>query len=91
MSSAPALLTIQQKLLLDHLRHTRGSPLSVERLVAVLYGSRADGGPDQANKVVTVQMAKLRQWLPMKNEVLAFTQAPATQGGGGALLVLLRG
>jgi len=42
-------------------------------------------------KGLGVLKAKLRQWLPMKNEVLAFTQAPATQGGGGALLVLLRG
>jgi DNA-nicking Smr family endonuclease len=41
-------------------------------------------------KGLGVLKAKLRRWLPMKDEVLAFTQAPATQGGGGALLVLLR-
>jgi DNA-nicking Smr family endonuclease len=37
-----------------------------------------------------VLKSALRKWLPMKNEVLAFTQAPAAQGGGGALLVLLK-
>ena len=41
-------------------------------------------------KGLGVLKAKLRRWLPMKDEVLAFTQAPAAQGGGGALLVLLR-
>jgi DNA-nicking Smr family endonuclease len=41
-------------------------------------------------KGLGVLRAKLRRWLPMKEEVLAFTQAPAAQGGGGALLVLLR-
>ena len=41
-------------------------------------------------KGLGVLKGTLRKWLPMKNEVLAFTQAPATQGGGGALLVLLR-
>ena len=41
-------------------------------------------------KGLGVLKAKLRRWLPRKEEVLAFTQAPATQGGSGALLVLLR-
>ena len=41
-------------------------------------------------KGLGVLKAKLRKWLPMKDEVLAFTQAPAAQGGSGALLVLLR-
>jgi DNA-nicking Smr family endonuclease len=42
-------------------------------------------------KGLGVLKAKLRKWRPMKDEVLAFTQAPAAQGGSGALLVLLRG
>ncbi len=42
-------------------------------------------------KGLGVLKGKLRKWLPMKNEVLAFTQAPAVQGGSGALLVLLKG
>ena len=41
-------------------------------------------------KGLGVLKAKLRRWLPMKDEVLAFTQAPAREGGAGALLVLLR-
>ncbi|MFN2644322.1 MAG: Smr/MutS family protein [Burkholderiales bacterium] len=32
----------------------------------------------------------LRKWL-LRDEVLAFTQAPAAQGGSGAVLVLLKG
>ena len=34
---------------------------------------------------------KVRVWLSRRDDVLAFCQAPANQGGGGALLVLLRG
>jgi DNA-nicking Smr family endonuclease len=33
---------------------------------------------------------KLRRWLPMRDEVLAFCQAPAAHGGAGAALVLLK-
>jgi DNA-nicking Smr family endonuclease len=37
-----------------------------------------------------VLKAKLRKWLPLRNEVLAFCQAPGAHGGGGALVVLLK-
>jgi len=37
-----------------------------------------------------VLKGKLRRWLPMRQEVLAFCQAPASEGGSGALLVLLK-
>ena len=37
-----------------------------------------------------VLKAKLRKWLPQRQEVLAYCQAPASEGGSGALLVLLR-
>ena len=37
-----------------------------------------------------VLKAKLRKWLPPRQEVLAYCQAPASEGGSGALLVLLR-
>jgi len=37
-----------------------------------------------------VLKAKLRRWLPQRDEVLACCQAPARDGGSGALLVLLR-
>ena len=38
-----------------------------------------------------VLKAKVRSWLARRADVLAFCQAPANQGGSGALLVLLRG
>jgi len=37
-----------------------------------------------------VLKGKVRQWLALREEVLAFCEAPATQGGSGALLVLLK-
>ena len=59
----PAGLSPQQTIMLDHLRHTRGSPLPVARFVEALYGARADGGPVTADNVVRVQMLHLRRWL----------------------------
>ena len=38
-----------------------------------------------------VLKGKVRVWLAQREEVLAFCQAPAPQGGSGAMLVLLRG
>ena len=38
-----------------------------------------------------VLKGKLRKWLPPRDEVLAFCQAPAAEGGSGAVLVLLKG
>ena len=37
-----------------------------------------------------VLKGKVYQWLKMRDEVLAFSQAPARDGGAGAVLVLLR-
>jgi len=37
-----------------------------------------------------VLKGKLRKWLALRDEVLAFSQAPALHGGAGAALVLLR-
>jgi DNA-nicking Smr family endonuclease len=37
-----------------------------------------------------VLKGKVYHWLRMREEVLAFSQAPAAQGGAGAVLVLLR-
>ncbi len=34
---------------------------------------------------------KLSGWLAQRDEVMAYCQAPQTEGGGGAVLVLLRG
>ena len=41
-------------------------------------------------KGLGILKAKLRKWLPQRDEVLAFCQAPQSEGGGGALLVLLK-
>jgi DNA-nicking Smr family endonuclease len=37
-----------------------------------------------------VLKGKLRKWLALRDEVLAFCQATAPQGGSGAVLVLLK-
>jgi DNA-nicking Smr family endonuclease len=37
-----------------------------------------------------VLKGKLRAWLMPRDEVLAFCQAPAAEGGAGAVLVLLK-
>ncbi len=37
-----------------------------------------------------VLKGKLRKWLAVRDEVVAFCQAPAADGGGGAVLVLLK-
>ena len=41
-------------------------------------------------KGLGILKAKLRKWLPQREEVLAYCQAPASEGGSGALLVLLK-
>jgi DNA-nicking Smr family endonuclease len=41
-------------------------------------------------KGLGILKAKLGKWLPQREEVLAYCQAPANDGGGGALLVLLK-
>ena len=41
-------------------------------------------------KGLGILKAKLNRWLPQRDEVLAFCQAPAAEGGAGALLVLLK-
>ena len=41
-------------------------------------------------KGLGILKAKLRRWLPLRQEVLAYCQAPANDGGSGAILVLLK-
>jgi len=55
------------------------------RCVRIVHGK----GRGSKNREPVLK-AKLRQWLPRRDEVIGFCQAPAAHGGGGALLVLLR-
>lgn len=55
------------------------------RCVRIVHG-KGRGSPNRE----PVLKAMLRKWLPRRDEVLACCQAPAAQGGSGALLVLLK-
>lgn len=59
---------------------------SGKRCLRVVHG-KGLGSPGRE----PVLKAKVRRWLAQSNEVLAFTQASAPQGGAGALIVLLAG
>ena len=54
------------------------------RCVRVIHG-KGNGSPGRE----PVLKAKVRTWLVQKQEVIAFTQARASEGGNGALVVLL--
>jgi len=56
------------------------------RCVRVVHG-KGNGSPGRE----PVLKARVRRWLVQKQEVLAFTQARASEGGNGALIVLLQG
>jgi DNA-nicking Smr family endonuclease len=55
------------------------------RCVRVVHGK----GLGSKNREPVLK-GKVRGWLAQREEVLAFCQAPAAQGGSGAMLVLLR-
>src|ERR1700752_2849394 len=55
------------------------------RCVRIVHG-KGLGSPRRE----PVLKGKLRKWLSVRDEVLAFCQAPGAQGGAGAVLVLLR-
>jgi len=57
-----------------------------QRCVRVVHG-KGHGSPGRQ----PVLKSKVQRWLAQRQEVLAFAQAPAAQGGAGALLVLLTG
>lgn len=56
------------------------------RCLRVVHG-KGHGSPGRE----PVLKAKVHRWLGQHGQVLAFTQAPAPEGGSGALIVLLRG
>jgi DNA-nicking Smr family endonuclease len=53
--------------------------------VRIVHG-RGLGSPNRE----PVLKGKLRKWLPLREEVLGFCQAPRAHGGSGAVLVLLK-
>jgi DNA-nicking Smr family endonuclease len=55
------------------------------RCVRIVHG-KGLGSPNRE----PVLKKKLAGWLAQRDEVLAYCQAPPTEGGGGAVLVLLR-
>ena len=55
------------------------------RCLRVVHG-KGNGSPGRE----PVLKAKVRSWLVQKQEVIAFVQARASEGGNGALIVLLR-
>ncbi len=55
------------------------------RCVRIIHGK----GHGSKNREPVLK-AKLRNWLMPRDEVLAFCQAPPHEGGGGALLVLVK-
>ncbi len=55
------------------------------RCVRIVHGK----GHGSRNREPVLK-AKLRKWLVLRDDVLAFCQAPAAHGGGGAVLVLLK-
>lgn len=55
------------------------------RCVRVVHG-KGNGSPGRE----PVLKSKVKAWLVQKSEVIAFTQARASEGGHGALIVLLR-
>jgi DNA-nicking Smr family endonuclease len=57
-----------------------------DRCVRVIHG-KGIGSPNRE----PVLKRKVKSWLARRDEVLAFCQAPPQAGGGGALLVLLKG
>ena len=60
-----------------------GEPLPLQGIV---HG-KGNGSPGRE----PVLKDKVKRWLVQKNQVIAFTQASAADGGHGALLVLLAG
>lgn len=63
----------------------RSATRSGFRCVRVIHG-KGNGSPGKAPVLKT----KVRGWLVQKDEVLAFVQARPTDGGAGALVVLLK-
>jgi DNA-nicking Smr family endonuclease len=64
----------------------RDAQRRAHRCVRVVHGK----GLGSKNREPVLK-GKVKVWLARRDDVVAFCQAPAPQGGGGALLVLLKG
>jgi DNA-nicking Smr family endonuclease len=65
--------------------YLRGACKRGLRCVRVIHGK----GLGSLNKEPVLK-SKVRKWLAQKDEVIAFCQARAADGGAGALIVLLK-
>jgi len=65
---------------LSQMRHER------RRCVKIIHGK----GLSSRNREPVLK-GKVRRWLTQRDEVLAYCEAPPVAGGGGAVLVLLKG
>jgi DNA-nicking Smr family endonuclease len=74
---------IARDALSQFIRHAERDGL---RCVRIVHG-KGNGSPGRE----PVLKGKVRAWLVQKSEVIAFAQASASDGGHGAVLVLLRG
>jgi DNA-nicking Smr family endonuclease len=74
---------VAREALSQFIRHAERDGL---RCVRIVHG-KGNGSPGRE----PVLKGKVRAWLVQKAEVMAFAQAPAQDGGHGAVLVLLRG
>ncbi|MEQ1807045.1 MAG: Smr/MutS family protein, partial [Burkholderiaceae bacterium] len=63
----------------------RNSAQTGRRCVRVIHG-KGNGSPGRQS----VLKGKVKGWLMQRDDVIAFTQARASDGGSGALLVLLQ-
>lgn len=81
MAQSPGLLTLQQRLLLEHFLGCRGIPLACGRVIAVLYGSDWDGGPEDAPAAARMHIVRLRQRLkPHGIDILTIGIGRGAQG-----------
>jgi DNA-nicking Smr family endonuclease len=67
----------------EFLRQCRARQL---RCVRIVHGK----GRGSVNREPILK-GKLRKWLVVRDQVLAFCQAPPADGGSGAVLLLLKG
>lgn len=56
-----AITAPAHRLIFDLLSRAVGQPVMREALIDRMYGARADGGPERADKILAVQVSQLRR------------------------------